>query len=188
MANSFHVTAEGDLDNCASAIVVNFFRDLNPGDTSCASQIAEVRMVPKFARSMAELDPATAGPGNQGTVADLHAAAAAALTAGDALARWWVNYTGSDVGLRGGQFQYTDTGNLSSFTLESCQWVEDLAVSGTIQWEAIAPAPVVAQVTFTTPGGDGALTVSWYSSQPQAKASIEGAIGGRKIVASMEAP
>ncbi len=188
VANSFHVTAEGDLDDCASVIAVNFFRSLNPGDISCASQIAEVRMVPKFALSMYELDPAAPGEGNQGTRADLQAAAAAALTAGDAMARWWVNYTGADVGLRGGQFQYTDTGSHTSFTLANCQWVEDLAVSGTIEWNTIVPSPVVAQLTFDTPDGAGTLTVSWYYSQPRAQAAIQGTIAGRKIAASMQAP
>jgi pimeloyl-ACP methyl ester carboxylesterase len=187
-ANSFHVTAQYDMDDCASVIAVNFFRDLSPGDTSCASQIAEVRMVPKFARSMSELDPATPGEGNQGTPADLRAAAAAALTAGDAVARWWVNYSGSDVGLRGGQFTIAATGNTTTFTLNACQWVEDLAVSGTVNWYAPPPSPVVAQLTFNTPAGAGELTVSWYDLKPQAQASIRGTIGGRTIVASMPAP
>jgi len=188
IANSFHVTALGDLDDCASDIAVHFFQYLTPGDTSCASEIAEVRMVPKFARKMAELDPATPGPGNQGTVADLQAAAAAALTAGDAIARWWVNTSGSGVGLRGGQFQYVDKGDTANFTLDSSQWVEDLAVSGTIAWQELTPGPVQAQLTFTTPGGAGALQISWYDRQPQAQASIQGAIGGRTIVATMQAP
>jgi len=188
VANSFHVTAVGDLDDCASAIAVHFFQDLTPGDTSCASQIAEVRMVPKFARTMAELDPATPGAGNQGTPADLRAAAAAALTAGDAIARWWVNTSGSGVGLRGGQFQYTDQGNTTDFQLDACQWVEDLAVSGTIAWDVVKPGAVAANVTFETPGGPGTLQISWDDREPQAQASIQGSIGGRNIVASMQAP
>jgi pimeloyl-ACP methyl ester carboxylesterase len=188
VANSFHVTAEGDRSDCASVIAINFFRNLNPGDTSCASQIAEVRMVPKFARSMTELAPAMPAAGNQGTTADLQAAAAAALTAGDAIARWWVNYSGHDVGLRGGSFTFTDSGSITNFMLDGLEWVEDLAVSGTIQWDVETPSPVVAQLTFETAGGAGALTVSWYDLQPQAQATISGTIGGRIIAASMQAP
>jgi len=189
VANSFHVTALGDLDDCASVIARRFVIDLAPGDTSCAHDIAEVRMVPKFARFMAELDPATAGAGNQGTPADLRAAAAAAYTAGDAVARWWVNYSGSGVGLRGGQFQYTYASSHGiNFVLDNCRWVEDLAVSGTISWMQIKPGPIDAQVTFETPEGAGALEITWDDREPQAQASIQGTIGGRKIVASMEAP
>src|SRR5580658_1559947 len=172
VANSFHVTAMDDQDDCASAIAVHFFRDLAPGDTACASQIAEVRMVPKFARYMSELDPATAGAGNQGTPADLRAAAAAALTAGDAIARWWVNTSGSGVGLRGGQFHYSDQGDIANFTLDNSQWVEDLAVSGAITWQYSTPGAVVAQLTFNTPAGPGALTITWDDRQPQAQAAI----------------
>jgi len=188
VANSFHVTAVGDLDDCASEIAVRFFRDLAPGDTACASQIAEVRMVPKFARTMAELDPAVPGVGNQGTPADLRAAAAAALTAGDAVARWWVNTSGSGVGLRGGHFQYIDTGNVTKFTLDQCRWAGDLAVSGDIVWQAGKPGLVVAQLTFGTPAGQGTLRISWDDREPQAQAAIEGDIGGRSVVASMQAP
>jgi pimeloyl-ACP methyl ester carboxylesterase len=188
LANSFHVTAEGDLDDCASVLAVNFFRDLDPGDTSCASHIAEVRMVPKFARLWSELDPAIPGAGNQGTPADLQGAAAAALTAGDAIARWWVNTSGSGVGLRGGQFRYTESTDTVTFALNNAQWVEDLAVSGSIVWHPVKPGSVVAQLTFNTPSGEGSLTVSWYDRQPQARATIQGMIGGRTIVATMQAP
>lgn len=188
VANSFHVTALGDLDDCASVIARRFVKDLTPGDTSCASDIAEVRMVPKFARVMAELDPATPGLGNQGTRADLRAAAAATLTAGDAVARWWVNYSGYGVGLRGGQFHYTYQGNSINFQLDNCRWVEDLAVSGTMSWVQVKPGPVQAQVTFDTPGGPGALEIAWDDRQPRAQAQMQGSIGGRTIVASMEAP
>jgi pimeloyl-ACP methyl ester carboxylesterase len=188
LANSFHVTAMGDLDDCASVIAVRFFKDLTPGDTSCASAIAEVRMVPRFARVMAELDPATPLAGNQGTPADLRAAAAATLTAGDTIARWWVNTSGSGVGLRGGQFQYTYQGNDIVYELDNCQWVEDLAVSGTITWEQVKPGAIQAQVTFDTPGGSGTLQIVWDDREPQAQAGIQGSIGGRNVVATMQAP
>ena len=49
--NSFHVTATGDEDNCASVITQRFVRDLDPGDTSCTNHIAEVHVVPKFLRA-----------------------------------------------------------------------------------------------------------------------------------------
>ena len=42
MPNSFHVTAVGDEDNCASQIAVRFVRDLDPGDTTCTGQIASL--------------------------------------------------------------------------------------------------------------------------------------------------
>ena len=98
VANSFHVTALGDADDCASEIVRYFIENLNPGDTSCAAQIAEVRTISGFAQHASEVPAATPVSGNQGTVLDLRVAAASALTAGDAIARWWMNLSGSGVG------------------------------------------------------------------------------------------
>ncbi|MFZ1919897.1 MAG: hypothetical protein WAU58_20180, partial [Terriglobales bacterium] len=99
-----------------------------------------------------------------------------------------VNYSGSDVGLRGGQFTLTQTGNTATFTLDQCQWVDDLPVSGTVNWYTLTPGPAVAKLTFNTPAGAGSLTISWYDMQPQAQAAIQGTIGGRTIVASTPAP
>jgi pimeloyl-ACP methyl ester carboxylesterase len=131
--NSFHVTADGDEDNCASVIAVRFVLDLDPGDTSCTDHIAEVHLVPKFVATAAAVTAATATAGNQGTDADLSVAAAAAYTAGDALARWWVNLSGNGVGLQGGRFQYNSPSNLSYFKLDKLKWVEDLEVSGNMK-------------------------------------------------------
>lgn len=86
VANSFYVTALDEQDYCASVIVRNFVKDLDPGDTACAARIAEVRTVPKFANYARQLDPATPSAGNRGTQNDLRVSATAALTAGDALA------------------------------------------------------------------------------------------------------
>ncbi len=185
--NSFHVTAAGDEDKCASAIAVRFVRDLDAGDTSCARHIAEVHLVRAFVKSAAQLAPATAAAGNQGTKRDLQVAAAAAFTAGDVLARWWVNLSGSGVGLRGGNFSYNSPSDLTYFSLHGMKWVEDVAVSGTMRWAYTYPGDAVA--TATVSGAEtGSLTIAWQSRVPGATATITGRIGGRKIVATMYAP
>jgi pimeloyl-ACP methyl ester carboxylesterase len=187
--NSFHVTADGDEDNCASVIAVRFVRDLDPGDTSCTDHIAEVHLVPKFVATAAEVAAATAAAGNRGTDADLRVAAAAAYTAGDTLANWWVNFTGDGVGLQGGHYDYNSPGNLTYFTLDKLKWVEDLEVSGKMKWGYAYPGGVIAHLTL---GGSatepGELTVTWDSRVPLAQATITGKIGGRKISATMYAP
>ncbi len=187
--NSFHVTAAGDEDNCASIIAQRFVNNLDPGDTSCTNHIAEVHVVPRFASAAADVSAATAATGNQGSDADLRVAAAAAFTAGDALARWWVNTTGSGVGLRGGRFQYNSPGNLTYYTLDKLKWVEDLEVSGKMKWDYNYPGTVIARLTLS--GGatePGALTITWNSRVPLAQATIAGQIGGRRIAATMYAP
>lgn len=187
--NSFHVTAVGDEDNCASRLVQRFVRSLDPGDTSCAQHIAEVHLVPRFVERSAEVDPARALPGNAGTDSDLRLAAAAAYTVGDALARWWVNYSGSGVGLRGGTFTYRSPSNLTFFSLDHLQWVSDLAVTGNVAWDYNFPGGVTATVALSgSAGQSGRLTMTWQTRIPNAQANITGTIGGRKIVATMYAP
>ena len=51
--------------------------------------------------------PARAGRRDASTLLDRRIAAAAAETVADALQRWWVNYDGTGVGLRGGRWSYS---------------------------------------------------------------------------------
>jgi pimeloyl-ACP methyl ester carboxylesterase len=185
--NSTHVTAVGDEDNCASVLVQRFVATLSPGDTSCAVRIPEIRTVPKFAEIAADLDPATPLAGNKGTTTDLQVAAAAVQSAGDAIARWWMNITGTGVGLRGGTFQYSGPNSVTSYQLNAYQWTTDVAVTGTMQWNS--NGKINAQLSVAGPSGEsGLLYISWASNQVHAQAAISGVIGGRKIAATMYAP
>ena len=187
--SSFHVTAAGDQDNCASEIAVRFVRNLDPGDATCAKHIAEVHLVPRFAATAQELDPAVAIKGNQGTDADLRIAAATAYTLGDVLARWWVNSTGDGVGFRGGRFHFSGATNLSFFQLNKMQFVEDVQVSGKMQWDFNYPGGVLAHVHVDGGANEtGELFFSWNSHAPLAQATITGHLGSRRISATMYAP
>lgn len=187
--NSFHVTALADPYHCASNVVRTFVETLSPGDTSCASTIPEVRLVPQFALQSAALTPATALDGNQGTQTDLQVAAAAAYTAGDALARFWVNYSRSGVGLRGGTFAYQYRGATIEFQLNAMQWTEDVSVSGTISWNVTGTGAIQEDLTVTGPGSSsGTLTVTYQDWVPLSTATLTGTFGGRAIAATMYAP
>lgn len=179
--NAFHVTALGDLDGCASSLVRRFVLTLAVGDTGCADAVPPLRLLPRFARRAAELSPAEPGPGNEGTTTDLQRAAAALFAAGDALARWWVNSDGSGVGLRGGTFTWTG-GERTRFTLDGLRWTDDVAVSGRIDWAADG----TVQARLQLPGGW--LDARWSGRDAGARATIEGRIAGRRIVARMPAP
>ena len=188
VANSFHVTAVDDPDHCASAIARNFFDQLTPGDTSCAAGITEVRTVPNFATLVAGVQPAKPLPGNQATESDLKAAAAATLAAGDLIARWYVNTSGSGVGLRGGSFTYGAQTGLIRYTLNAIRWTTDMSVSGTIEWHFDTGA-VRAKLQISGPGtSGGSLMATWMDRQPHSMADISGQIGGRKLLATMYAP
>ncbi|MBS0448864.1 MAG: alpha/beta hydrolase [Proteobacteria bacterium] len=183
VANSFHVTAIGDEDDCAAAIVRRFVTSLSPGDTSCAARIAEVRLVPRFATRTAQLAPAEARPGNQGTPHDLREAAAAVLTAGDALARWWITTTYHGVGLRGGRFDYRPLDGATQFALKRLKWTADLPISGTMRRVA-ATHHIEADLVLP----DGTLHAEWDDRVPLATATVSGTLGGRHVAATMYAP
>jgi pimeloyl-ACP methyl ester carboxylesterase len=185
--NSTHVTAVGDANGCASVLVLNLVQNLNPGNTSCASQIPEIRTVPNFAQAASQLAPATALSGNEGTSEDLQVAAAAVEAAGDAIARWWMNYSGTGVGLRGGTFQYTGN-NITSFTLTGYKFTNDVAVTGTMVWN-FSSGQISANLSVTGLASEsGNLQISWSGTQTHAQATIAGSIAGRHIAATMYAP
>jgi pimeloyl-ACP methyl ester carboxylesterase len=192
VANSFHVTALGDRDRCASDIVRRFVATLAPGDTGCAISVAPVRLLPAFVRSSLQLPLPVAAPGNEGTAADLRAAAAALAAAGDVLARWWVNYDGTGVGLRGGSFSYRSQGSTTRFKLDSLQWTDDVAASGTLDWHA-GRGEIRARLRLSRVGTDAAMPTGWLTARwPErgvaATARVEGRIDGRRIAATLPAP
>lgn len=182
--NSVHVTALLDADACASRIYWHFVRTTRAGDTSCARQVPEQRVVPTFA--LGELSPAQRRPGDGSTAADRRLAAAAATTVADVVSRWWVNYTGVGTGLRGGRWTYDGDGPVT-FELRRVALYRGVRVSGTVRW--FRKGPVRAVVHVTGPDGTaGRLTLRWSLAEPLATAVLEGRIGGRPLRARMLAP
>ncbi|MEI9930365.1 MAG: hypothetical protein WDM89_07375 [Rhizomicrobium sp.] len=70
-----------------------------------------VRLVPNFVQHAADAIPAVPSSGNTATTAQLAQVSAAVQTAGDVIARWNINYTGSGLGLRGGKWTFTQGGD-----------------------------------------------------------------------------
>ena len=183
VANSFHVTALYDGDACASVLVRRFVATLNVGDTACAAAVSAYPVLPAFARRAAELAVPRPSAGNQGSSAELQRAAAAVYAAADALARWWINFDGDGVGLRGGTFSYRSAGSTRAFTLDRLHWTDDVAVSGQLEWNA-ADQRVRARLQLS----GGALQAEWTARGSGGLATFEGVIGGRRIVGTMPAP
>ena len=188
IANSFHVDALGDVDDCTQAIVRRFVATLSVGDTSCAASVKPVRLVPFFPLLAAKAIPAIPAAGNQADKHGLSLASAAVQTAGDAMARWYINYTGTGGGLRGGTWGYTQRGEIASFTLTGARWTTDLAVSGTMVWNQSNGA-IQAQLQFAEDGGaTGTINATWNDHESLVAAQLAGTVGGRTVAASMPAP
>jgi pimeloyl-ACP methyl ester carboxylesterase len=184
--NVNHIQALGDQYDCASRIYTRFVKSLHTGNTSCASHTAPVRVVRRFPLKLAEVDPATADAGDATTADQRRVAAAAAETASDVISRWWVNYDGTSVGLRGGTWSYGG-GDLTTFHLHKVQWLPGLRVSGQVRWRYSTGA-VAVNVTTAGDGAHEHLVMHWSLATPYGQARIRGSAGGHTLAAHMLSP
>jgi pimeloyl-ACP methyl ester carboxylesterase len=188
IANSFHVDALGDIDNCAQVIVRTFTETLQAGDTSCAAKVKTIRLVPFFPLHASDAIPVVATEGNMAGRPARSLASAAVQTAGDAMARWYVNYSGTDVGLRGGNWSESAHGETTTFTLDGMKWTTDLAVSGTLAWNQLSGA-VQANLQFTADDGStGTVQAAWNDHDSAQPAYVSGTVGGVALAGTMPAP
>jgi hypothetical protein len=181
--NTIHVSALGDRDGCAAPIVRRFVRTLDPGDTSCAARIAEVRVVDRFPRRSAGLVPAVARSGDHTTVAARRVAASAAAMVADAIQRWTINYGGTDRGLRGGRWGWTGD-RLTRFRFHRARFTQDVPVNGRAIWR-LGTGAVRARLRIP---GHGRLRAAWNLRRPLAVATLTGRLDGHRLRATMLAP
>jgi pimeloyl-ACP methyl ester carboxylesterase len=178
VANMTHVTALADFSRCTSDIVLRFVRKLDAGDTSCASEYSEIRVVDKFSRR-------AEGQGELPT--RRLAILVGARTVSDVIARWYQMYGYEGVGLRGGRFSTTD-GPRIKWELDGVRWVDDVAVSGTATWDRTTGA-MRADIRLSGSGAaPGRLTLRWNDWDRLARASVTGVLNGREIDVTIPAP
>lgn len=184
VANTAHVTALGDVNGCASAIVRGFTATGRLGSTTCASQVPALHLVPSFARDLGSVVAATPVSGNDGTRRELRAAAAAVLAAADVLARASEFSLSSGAGLRGGTFSATQRDGATDVVLRRIAWTSDLRVSGTAR-----SGTSHASAHLRLHGGaEGTLEAFWATAGSRARATIRGTVDGRALAATMPAP
>ena len=178
VANMTHVSALSDFDRCASLIVRRFVRTLVAGDTSCASEYNEMRLVDRFVRSSDGLDWG---------IERRKTARIAAATVGDVIARWFGMYTYSGTGLRGGTFTSSD-GPEVTWKLNKVRWVRDVRVSGTATWDR-RNGKIRANVIVDGPGAKpGELRLRWNDRHIHAEAVATGRLGGVAVSFRFPAP
>jgi pimeloyl-ACP methyl ester carboxylesterase len=182
-ANTIHISALGDRDDCAQPMVRRFVRTLSAGDTSCARRIAEVRTVDVFPRRAADAAAARPRAGDRSLVGARRVAAVAAATVADAIQRWQLNSGGADRGLRGGRWSYTGE-RIVRFRFRGARFARDVPVSGTATWR-LSDGAVRARLRLP---GRGRLRARWSTQRPLAVAALDGRLGGRKLRATLLAP
>ncbi len=197
IANGFHVNAMPHARSpCGGDIVRAFIAD--PADDAaaasgarCANEAPPPRLAPPFVRGYARAEPATATGANRAGAAGLKIAGATVATLGDLLPRLAANASGRGVGLRGGRFTVTEGKNgVLNARFEKLRWADDLSVSGTLAWaphagEALARVHVHVRGKA---GVGGRLSVRWPEGTADARARIEGRIGGQRLLAEAPAP
>jgi pimeloyl-ACP methyl ester carboxylesterase len=192
IANSFHVTAVGDIDGCGQQLVRAFVGHptaaLPASGLACATAVPPLRASPTFTRSFTR----TAAP-----VPGLRAAAAvtAADTVADLIDRWNQTYASNGGGLRGGT--WTSSGaDVVHLRLSGVRYTDDLAVSGDVTWNryghTVSVRLTLRQVDAAgraVPGSvDGTVRGSWNSRASGAVAHLSGVLGGRSVDLAFPAP
>jgi pimeloyl-ACP methyl ester carboxylesterase len=174
VANSFHVTAVGDTDDCAVRIVRSFVTSPAASIPSrllrCARDVAPVRAMGRFPAALPPV-PRT------GAIAR-----AAALTVADLQDRWWNNYSSHGVGLRGGTWRYTGD-RVVRFRLSGVRLLPGLPVSGTAVWDRNAES-----MTVSLDVAGGHLEGAWDTRSVEARATLSGKLRGHPVRVRFFAP
>ena len=95
-----------------------------------------------------------------------------------------LNYSGASRGLRGGRWSYTRRPASSASASARARFVRDVPVSGTATWR-LADGAVRARLRLP---GRGRLRARWNAAARGARATLAGALGGRRVSAVMRAP
>jgi pimeloyl-ACP methyl ester carboxylesterase len=189
LTNGLHVNAlPHSRSECGAKLVRRFIEHLSTGDDSCATEVPPVRLVPRFARSAAELAPAHAGPDNAAGEAALRVVSAALYTCEDVVTRAVAKGAGAGVGLRSGSFTAAAAAAGLHITLDAVRWTEDVAVSGTLDWTGRAGMVRGTLHVKGPQGANGNLEVEWAEGSSQPRAAISGKLGGESLVAEAPAP
>lgn len=185
-ANATHVVGEGDQP-CASSVIQAFVRApqrIDNLDASCASSVPPIQVVGAFAGSLGEMVPLV--PDQRGTNAPdgLRTAAAAAATAGDAVARARGIGAIPDVGLHGGTVVPSRGG--SRLTLSRDQLIPGVSVSGAVD---IGSVSVSATLLVVGPGVPmTSVQVRWHLDGTHGVARVSGTSGGLPVAGTCPIP
>ena len=200
VANSFHVTADGDSDVCAvrvlRAFVASPTRASVTASRGCATVVAPVRATAAFRARNVDAPPARPLSGSTSSRVRLSTVRSAAEAVADVMDRWYQTYEIGGTGLRGGTWT-ADGSDVVTFALLRYRLVRDLAVSGTVVWNRYSHRVTIRVQTFgTTSSGrtargsaaTGVLVGTWDTRAPAAMAVLSGRLGGRGVRAVLTAP
>ena len=109
-----------------------------------------------------------------------------ALTVADLQDRWWNNYSGTGVGLRGGTWSYSGDATVV-FRLHRVSLVPGVRVSGRARW-SLSGTRMTVRLRVTGAGPSGRLHGSWDTRRVHARALLTGRLGGKHVRLVLRAP
>jgi pimeloyl-ACP methyl ester carboxylesterase len=186
--------ALGDPSGCAASLARAFLQTRGRVSRACASRPTQPLAVRAFpatlAASPAALHDATAHGRDHSTLADRHAATAAALGVADALAGAEAPAAPKRVpGLRGGSALVARRGATAlTLTLEGMRFVRDAALDGLVTYDS-ATGSVFASVSLRA--ADGSLrpfVLTWSTHQVNGLGSARGSSAGRPLLLVLKFP
>lgn len=187
IANGLHVNAlPRARSRCGARLAREFMSQARLRDARCAGDVPPVRLVPVFARATATLPPARAERGHAAGDAALQTVSAALLTCEDVLTRALARGAGTWIGLRGGSFAVADAPRGYRLALHEVRWTEDLAVSGSIDWDGRDDLVRAGLRLQAADGTRGALRLRFPPDGRRGAASARGQWSGRRVRARVE--
>jgi pimeloyl-ACP methyl ester carboxylesterase len=185
--------ALSDPAGCAAAIARTFLQTRGRVSASCASRRTQPLGVREFpptvAAAPAALHDATAHGRDHSTLADRHAATAAALGVADAIASASAPAAPARVtGLRGGSAVVAHRAGALTLTLHGMRFVRDAALDGLVTYDS-ATGSVFASVTLR--GADGSqrpFVLTWSTHQIGGLGTARGSSDGRPLLLVLKLP
>lgn len=185
--------ALSDPGGCAATLARTYLQTRGRASTGCARRRTQALGVHAFpatlAAAPAALRDATAHGRDHSTLADRHAATAAALGVADALAS--AEAPGAPVrvtGLRGGSAIVTRRAAAVTLVLKGMRFVRDAALDGLVNYDSTTGS-VFASVTLR--GADGSLrpfVLTWSTHQIGGLGSARGSSAGRPLLLVLKFP
>jgi pimeloyl-ACP methyl ester carboxylesterase len=191
--SGLHVNAKpGTRSTCAMRVARHFIEALDPGREECALEVPSFQLVPAFGRRLQDYSPAEAMDANRAGPDELRAVRVAALAVGDVLGRLESSLGGSGRGLRGGAFRTIGKGRLADsvlLQLDGLRFSDDLAVSGTLEWNPAGNEGRAALRLDGPAGVHGELSLRWRDQDAtSAFVPVTGTLDGRNVRARVPLP
>lgn len=181
VANGLHVVGGAGTDSCGAQLVRHVVRtggtEIPAPLERCAVDAPPIRAVGVYPRELSGVQLPVGVPDDRLS----RLTVAAANTAADLIDRWWQGYADTGLGLRGGE--WTSAGDdRVHFTLDGVKLVQDLPVSGSVDWDR-STGSVSVELRLPATSGVRTVTGSWNAETFGAMATLRvtGALGSARV-------